>query len=96
MLSKLPLGLEQIISNELGEEGNCPFCHSRDLHFEIEKGELICRSCGSVLEERLAIWQTRRTYGPEEEKERMHHGIFDPFKKNTYFKPYENTKCKNL
>ena len=35
----------------------CPECGSVNLLWNKEKGEIICRDCGLVLEEKMVVWQ---------------------------------------
>jgi len=68
----------KVIAAHFGEaEPNiCPECGSRDLFFDRETGEIVCRCCGLVLEENvLDEGPEWRTYTPEERESRVRVGM---------------------
>jgi len=74
----MPSAKSETIAAPIGEaEPNiCPECGSRDLFFDREVGEIVCRNCGLVLEETvLDDGPEWRSYTPEEKETRTRVGL---------------------
>ncbi len=82
-MPKLPLGLEYLIMDEKEEKIRCPECGSK--YIREERGDLVCKECGLVIEERL----TRQVPEKKDNDPEKKHIAFLYKVKDTFFNPTE-------
>jgi transcription initiation factor TFIIB len=63
--------VERGVSNLSAFPNACPACGSHFIYFDVERGEVICRSCGAVLEQRNLDLSPEWRAFTQEEKEEM-------------------------